>query len=89
MCTSFVCFLGDSPFAEALSCVISVVKADRIQDGTATSCVCREISVSVATNRPFWQIDLLPFCLTVCFGKMILPRLKSSILAGFCELNCH
>ena len=50
----------------------------------STSRVQREISVSVATNGPFWQIDFYLFCLN---GKMILPRLKSSILAGFCKLN--
>ena len=55
---------GDSLFAKALSCAISVAKANRVQDRAATSRVQREISVSVATNGPFWQIDLLPFCLT-------------------------
>ena len=59
---------------------VSVVKAGQVQDGAATSCVQREISVFYATNGPFWQIDLLPFCLSVSFEEMILPRLKSSIL---------
>ena len=47
--------MGDSPFAEALSCAISVVKADHVQDGATTSCVRREISVFVATIGAFWQ----------------------------------
>ena len=73
MCTFLVYFsaVGDSLFAEALSCAISVVKANRVQDGATTSCVRREISVSVATVGAFWQNDLLPFGLSVCFGKMI------------------
>ena len=45
---------GDSLFAKALMCAVSVV---RVQDGAATSCVRREISVSVATNGSFWQMD--------------------------------
>ena len=48
---------GDSPFAKALLCAVSVVKANRVQDGAATSCVRREINVSVANNGSFWQID--------------------------------
>ena len=58
--------MGDSLFAEALLCAISVVKANRVQDGATTSCVHREISVFVATIRAFWQNDLLPFGLSVC-----------------------
>ena len=45
---------GDSLFAKALSYAISVVKANCVQDAGATNCVRREISVSMATNRPFW-----------------------------------
>ena len=47
----------DSLFAKALLYAVSVVKVNRVQDGAATSCVCREISVSVANNGSFWQID--------------------------------
>ena len=47
--------MDDSLFAEALLCAISVVKADHAQDGAATSCVRREISVFVATIGAFWQ----------------------------------
>ena len=43
--------LGDSLFAEALSCV---VKAGHVQNKVATSWVRRKVSVSVATNGPFW-----------------------------------
>ena len=53
--------LGDLLFAKALLCIVSVVKGYRVQDGTSTSCVCRKVSVSVATNGPFWQIHLLIF----------------------------
>ena len=84
-----VCFFGRFTVAKALSCAVSVVKANHVQDGATTSRVCREISVSMATNGPFWQNDLLPLCLSVGFGKMILPRLTSSIPAGFWKLNCH
>ena len=45
---------GDSLLAKAVSCAISVVKADRVQGGAATNHVRREISISVATNGPFW-----------------------------------
>ena len=36
-------------------------------------------------NGPFWQINLLPFCLSASFEEMIQPRLKSSILVVFCN----
>ena len=58
---------------------IFVVKAYHVQDGTATSDVWREISVSVATNVSVWEINSLSFHLTVRFGKMILPHLKSNV----------
>ena len=45
--------LGYMMFAKASSCAVSVVKADRIQDGAATNHVRRELRVSVATNGPF------------------------------------
>ena len=51
--------LGDSLFAKALSYAVSVVKADHVHDGASTSHVCRKISVTMATNGSFWQIDLL------------------------------
>ena len=44
--------LGNLLFAKTLSCAISVVKIDHVQDGAATSHVRREISIAVATNRP-------------------------------------
>ena len=42
---------GDLFLVKALSCAI---KANHIQDGAATKHVQREISVSVATKKPFW-----------------------------------
>lgn len=60
-------FLNNLLFAKALSCTVSVVKADHVQAGPQ-----REISVSVAINGPFWHIDLLPFCWTVSCEKVIL-----------------
>ena len=36
---------GKSLFGKTLSCAVSVVKAGHVQDGAATSCVQREISV--------------------------------------------
>ena len=54
---------GSSLFAKVLLCTVSVVKANRVRNGAATSRAQREVSVSAAKNAPFWQIDLLPFCL--------------------------
>ena len=31
-----------------------------------------------STNEPFWQINLLPFCLSVSFEEMILPSGKKN-----------
>ena len=50
----------------------------------------RYVSVSVATNGPFWLINrFFTFLLDCSFGKIILRHLKSSIPAGFCKLNRH
>ena len=46
--------LGDSLLAKAVSCAISVVKANCVQGEAATNRVRREVSISVATNDPFW-----------------------------------
>ena len=62
---------GKSLFGKTLSCSVSVVKAGHVQDGATTSCV-------QSYERAFWQMDLLPFCLSIRFEEMILPRLKSS-----------
>ena len=81
---------GKLLFGRALSCTVSVVKAGLVQDGAATSCIQREISVfSYVYEQVFWQIDLLPFCLSVSLEEMILPHLKSCILVVFCKSNCH
>lgn len=40
-----------------------VLTADCVQGGVATNRVCKKVSISVATNTPFLQIDLLSFCL--------------------------
>ena len=45
---------GDSLLAKAVSCTVSVVKANRVQGGSTTNHVRREVSISVATNGPFW-----------------------------------
>ena len=46
---------ADSLLGKAVSCTISVVKADRVQGGAATNRVQREISISVpALNGPLW-----------------------------------
>ena len=78
---------GKLLFGKALSCAISVVKAGHVQGGATKLCVQRVISVFMATNRPLWQINLLPFCLSVSFEEMILPRLKCNILVHvvFCK----
>ena len=40
---------------KAVSCAVSVVKADRVQGGTAMNRVRREISIYVAAlNGPLW-----------------------------------
>ena len=44
---------GNLLFAKTLFCTVSVVKGDHVRGGAATSCVQREISVSVAINLPF------------------------------------
>ena len=71
--------LGKLPLGKALLCAVSVVKAGRVKDGAAISCVQREISVFMSTNEPFWQINLLPFCLSVSFEEMILPSGKKAV----------
>ena len=45
--------LGNLLPDKAVSCTVSVVKADHIQCGATTNCVQGEISISVATNGPF------------------------------------
>ena len=46
---------ADSLLCKAVSCTISVVKADRVQGGAATNRAQREISISVpALNGPLW-----------------------------------
>ena len=39
---------ADSLLGKAVSCAVSVVKADRVQGGAATNRVRKEISISVA-----------------------------------------
>ena len=51
-CAELAASLGNLLFAKTLSCAISVVKTDHVQDGAATSHVRREISIAVATNMP-------------------------------------
>ena len=65
---------------KALLCAVSVIKAGHVQDGATTSSIQRKMAMN-------GQIDLLPFCLTVSFEEMILPRLKNSILVVFCTSN--
>ena len=47
------CTQGNLLLAKTTICIISVVKAICVEDKAATGSVWREISVSVATNRPF------------------------------------
>ena len=61
--------LGKLLLGEALLCAFSVV-----QDRAATSCVQRDISVFYG-YRPFWEIDVLLFCLSISFEVVILPCL--------------
>ena len=44
---------SDSLLAKAVSCPVSVLKADSVQGGGATNRVRREIKYSVANNGPF------------------------------------
>ena len=55
---------GDLLFAKALSCTISVAKFNHVQDIAGTSHVRREMCF-YGYQWAFWQIDLLPFCLSV------------------------
>ena len=49
--------------------------------------VYKERRVCFMATGLFGKINLLPFCLSVSFEVMILPRLKSSILVVFCKSN--
>jgi len=44
---------GKLLFGKALLCAVSVVMAGHVQDGAATSCVQREVSVFMAMSRRF------------------------------------
>ena len=59
--TNHTCLLHINELAASPSfcSAVSVVKAHRVQDGAVKPCT-KGKSVSVATNRPFWLIDLLP-----------------------------
>ena len=48
---------------------VSVAKVSYTQDGPGRSHVQSDISVPVAINWSFWQINLL-LCLPVSFGKV-------------------
>ena len=74
---------GDSLLAKA---VLSVVKADSVQGGGTKSMYEREISILWLPMTLFGN-QIVTFLLDCTFGKMILPRLKSSIPAGFFKLN--
>ena len=62
--------LGDSLLAKAVSSAVSVVKANHVQGGAATNHVRRELSIIFCGyQRPFLDIDLLPFCWTIRLEK--------------------
>ena len=71
--------LGKLPFGKALLCATSVVKAVVVLKMEPLQVVYKEISVFMSTNEPFWQINLLPFCLSVSFEEMILPSGKKTV----------
>ena len=52
---------GKLLFGKALSCAVSVVKACHVQDGAATSCVQREISVFYGYKRAFLANQFVTF----------------------------
>ena len=81
-----VASLGHSLFAKALSCAVSVVKGWLCFRWSSYKPCTKGDQCFCGYQRPFWQIDVLPFCLTV---NMIPACLKSSILGGFCKLNCR
>lgn len=71
-----------------LLCKLPVVKTNCFQDRAAIIHVQREIyKCFCGYQRAFWLIDLFLFCSTA-FWRIILPCLRSSILAGLCTLNC-
>ena len=74
-----------SLFGKALLCAVSVLKGN-VQDKAATSCVQREISVFMTIYERAFLLP--PFCSSVSFEEMMVPRLKSSILVVFCKSNC-
>ena len=53
---------GDLLLAKALSCAISVVKADCVQCGATTNRVRREINISVATQRSISSTCSINYC---------------------------
>ena len=65
---------GYSLLAKAVSCAVSVVEVDHVQGRATTNHVRREISISVAYQRPFLVNTFLFDCM---FGEMILPHLKN------------
>ena len=75
---------GDSLLAKALSCAVSVVKADRFKVEPLETMYDRNDKYFCGYQRPF-LVNRYVFDCT--FGQMILPRLKSSILAGFCKVK--
>ena len=58
---------GKSLFGKALSCAVSVLKAGRVQDGAATSCVRREISVFIGYERAFLGNQFVTFLFECTF----------------------
>ena len=68
---------------QAISCTVSVVKADHVQGGATT----KGDEYFCGYQQPFLVNRFVTFLLDCMFGKMILLRLKSDIPAGFCKLN--
>ena len=52
---------GKLLFGKALPCTVSVVKTSHVQDGAATSCVQREITVFYSYKRDFMANPFVTF----------------------------
>ena len=63
---------GYSLLAEAVSCTVSVVKADCVPGGASTNRVRREVNIIFyGYQRPFLVNQFVTFLLDCTFGKMI------------------
>ena len=76
----------DSLLAKAVSCAVSVVKFDRVQNGAATNRVRREISISVPALAMRLDVQFVLFSTFTEFANVIY-KTKMSIVHIQCLLR--